>query len=91
MGPCEGISIGDHLWMARYLLGRVAEDFGISVSFDPKLFKHFSGAGGHINFSSEHMREVGGMDYIKEIMKKFENKHTTHMALYGDNHLRLSG
>ena len=61
--------------MGRYLLGRVAEDFNISVSFDPKLFKHFSGAGAHINFSSEQMREIGGMDYIKNIMKKFENKH----------------
>lgn len=36
VGPCTGIDIGDHLWMARYLLGRVAEDFNVSVSFAPK-------------------------------------------------------
>ena len=36
MGPTEGIDMGDDLWVARYLLERVAEDFGVVVSFDPK-------------------------------------------------------
>merc|ERR1712168_763092 len=33
---CEGIDMGDHLWMARFILERVAEDFNVIVSFDPK-------------------------------------------------------
>src|SRR5271154_68839 len=33
VGPCEGISMGDHLWMARFLLVRIAEQWGIKVSF----------------------------------------------------------
>ena len=28
--------MGDDLWMARFLLHRVAEDFGVVVSMDPK-------------------------------------------------------
>ena len=36
VGPCEGISMGDDLWMGRFLLHRVAEDFGVVVSMDPK-------------------------------------------------------
>ena len=28
--------MGDDLWVARYLLLRVAEEFGVVVSFDPK-------------------------------------------------------
>ena len=36
MGPTIGIHMGDDLWVARYLLLRVAEDFGVVVSFDPK-------------------------------------------------------
>ena len=36
MGPCEGIKMGDHLWMARYILHRVAEEFGVVVTLDPK-------------------------------------------------------
>jgi glutamine synthetase len=38
VGPVEGIAIGDQLWMSRYLLGRVAEDFNVNISFEPKLF-----------------------------------------------------
>ena len=36
VGPCEGIEMGDDLWIARFLLHRVAEDFGVVVSMDPK-------------------------------------------------------
>ena len=36
VGPTLGINMGDDLWLARYLLIRVAEDFGVVVSFDPK-------------------------------------------------------
>jgi glutamine synthetase len=28
--------MGDDLWMGRFLLHRVAEDFGVVVSMDPK-------------------------------------------------------
>ena len=51
MGPCEGIQMGDHLWMSRFLLHRVAEDFGITVSFDPKPVPgDWNGAGAHTNY-----------------------------------------
>ena len=36
VGPCEGISMGDELWLARFLLHRTAEEFGVVVSMDPK-------------------------------------------------------
>jgi glutamine synthetase len=36
VGPNEGISMGDDLWIGRFLLHRVAEDFGVVVSMDPK-------------------------------------------------------
>ena len=41
VGPCEGIEMGDDLWMARYLLHRVAEDFGLLVTLDPKPMQVF--------------------------------------------------
>jgi hypothetical protein len=33
VGPCTGIDMGDHLWMARFLLLRIGEEWGIKVSY----------------------------------------------------------
>lgn len=34
VGPCLGISIGDDLWMARFLLHRISEEFGVSIQVE---------------------------------------------------------
>lgn len=36
VGPCVGVSVGDDLWMARYILHRICEDFGVIATLDPK-------------------------------------------------------
>lgn len=32
VGPCEGISMGDELWVSRFLLHRIAEEFGVGIN-----------------------------------------------------------
>lgn len=48
VGPCEGISMGDDLWMSRYILYRVCEIYNVDCTFDPKPIPgDWNGAGGH--------------------------------------------
>jgi glutamine synthetase len=85
----------DQMWVGRYILARLCESYGIDICWHCKpLGKDvdWNGSGMHSNFSTTHMREVGGKDYFEALMAAFDKYKNEHIAVYGpDNHLRLTG
>jgi len=83
----------DDTWTARYLMMRLCEKYGVDLELHCKPIKgDWNGSGMHCNFSTKHLREVGGRDYFEALMKAFQGNISEHIAVYGpDNHLRLTG
>jgi glutamine synthetase len=84
----------DEMWMARYLMLRLTEKYGIDIEFHCKPLgdTDWNGSGMHANFSTTYMRETGGKEYFEALMKAFEEARADHIAVYGpDNHMRLTG
>ncbi len=96
IGPSLGIEAGDHLWVARYILNRVCEKYGVRVDLTPKLIKEINGSGCHANFSTRCIREgtaeKTGLELIDEAIMKLSKKHLEHMMIYGEgNRERMTG
>ena len=91
-GACQA---GDEIWIARYILERIGEKYGLAIDWHPKPLGKldWNGSGMHANFSNGVMRTCGDKATFEKICQAFDGDNISkHIDVYGaHNDQRLTG
>lgn len=85
---------GDEIWVARYLLERIGEKYGVYVNYHCKPLGDldWNGSGMHANFSNTLLRTAGSKEIFDKVCEAFRPVVKEHIEVYGaHNELRLTG
>ena len=65
---------GDQVWVARYLLERIGEKYGIAINWHCKPLGNldWNGSGMHANFSNELLRTCGSKEIYEQICEELQ-------------------
>ncbi|MBS7564485.1 glutamine synthetase beta-grasp domain-containing protein [Mucilaginibacter sp. Bleaf8] len=85
---------GDQIWVARYLLERIGESYGVAINWHCKPLGKldWNGSGMHANFSNTLLRTAASKETYTKVLEAFRPVVAEHIAVYGaDNDQRLTG
>ena len=85
---------GDQIWVARYLLERIGEKYGVSINWHCKPLGQldWNGSGMHANFSNTLLRTANSKAKFEAVCEAFRPAVAECIAVYGaDNDQRLTG
>lgn len=97
IGPVTAVSGADELWISRWVMTRVCEDYNCKFSLHPKPFNstEYNGSGMHVNFSIADMRHPSSIQKkkaVEHVINCLERTHEKHIEVYGyGNAERLTG
>jgi len=96
IGPVYAADGADQLWVSRYILERLSENYGWYIVLEPKPYhgQEWNGSGMHVNFSTKEMREdlKNKKKLVIEACERLGEKIEEHIAVYGSNNqYRLTG
>ena len=94
LGPCQGVELGDQLWLSRYILLRLTERFNVVASLDPKPVPgDWGGSGAPVKYSTSETRDASkGLLSIEGHLRLLQQAHLHHIMVYGPgNAKRLTG